>query len=135
MDLKIRCRKRRENSVAQKILAYNVCSKELEEKGMNYLVGHTDLANEVAVFMDTVRERIIQGVMRINLNEVSSSKVQCPPDEDTKEEKIAKAMVILKETSQNGFSNIRQVFIGSKEDLPSVYHIKKIWSKFVEKEI
>ena len=44
-------------------------------------------------------------------------------------------MVILKETSQNGFSNIRQVFIESKEDLPSVYHIKKLRPKFEEKEI
>ena len=68
--------------------------------------------------------------MRINLNKVSSSKLRRPPDEDTKEEKIAKAMVILKETSQNGFSNIRQVFIESKEDLPSIYHIKKLCPNF-----
>ena len=136
MDLSnSRCRKNRVNAAAQKILAYNVCSKELQEKGMNYLVGNTNLANDLAVFMDAVKERIIQGVMRINLNEVSSSELRRPLDEDTEEQKIAKAMVILKETSQNGFSNIRQVFIESKEDLPSVYHIKKLRPKFEEKEI
>ena len=76
MDLSnSRCRKNRVNAAAQKILAYNVCSKELQEKGMNYLVGNTNLANDLAVFMDAVKERIIQGVMRIKLKKVSSSKL------------------------------------------------------------
>ena len=108
---------------------------DLEEKGINYLVGNTNQANGVAVFMDTVKERIIQGVMRINLNKVSISKLWRPPDEDNKEDNIAKATVILKEASQNGISNIRQVFIDSKEDRPSIYHIKKLQPRFVEKEI
>ena len=73
-----------------------------------------------------MRERIIQGMMRINLNEVSNSKIRRPPDEDTEEKKIEKAMTILKETSQNGFSNIRQVFNESKEEhITSVYQIIK----------
>ena len=41
--------------------------------------------------------------MRTNLNKISSSEIQCPPNEDTEEDKIAKAMGILKETRQNEF--------------------------------
>ena len=50
-----------------------------------------------------MKERIIQGVMRINLNEVLNSEIPRLPNEETEEEKISKAMAILKETNQSEY--------------------------------
>ena len=59
---------------AQKILAYNICSKTLEKEGMDYFVRNESVAKDVVIFLDAVKERIIQGVTRINLMKFSTVK-------------------------------------------------------------
>ena len=47
---------------------------------MAYLENNKSLADDVEIFLDAVKERIIQGVLRINLNDVSCCEIPRPPE-------------------------------------------------------
>ena len=71
--------------------------------------------------------------MRINLNEVLDCEIPRPPNEETEEEKISKAMTILKETNQSGFSNIRKSLIDNHgKRIPSAHDLSNINLKINE---
>ena len=80
MNVTMRIRQNRANSFAQKVLAQVVCEKSLKENGMAYLENNKSLADDVEIFLDAVKERIIQGVLRINLNDVSCREIPRPPE-------------------------------------------------------
>ena len=46
----MRVRQNRVSGVAQKILAYNICSKTLDNEGMDYLVRNESVAKDVVMF-------------------------------------------------------------------------------------
>ena len=52
-------------------------------------------------FLDIIKVRIIQDVMKININQVSSYKIRRPPTEESGGENLSTTYTILKETSQN----------------------------------
>ena len=45
---------------------------------MTYLENNKSLADDVEIFLDAVKESIIQGVLRINLNNVSCREIPHP---------------------------------------------------------
>ena len=95
MSLSIRCRRNRVNEAAQTILAHNVCKESLKEKGMDYVQNNIALAEEVILFMDAVKERLVQGVMKINLNDVSSNAIPRTPVEESSDDKNLNALKIM----------------------------------------
>ena len=75
--------------------------KTLENEWIGYLIDNISLANDVSVFVDAIKVRIIQDVMKININQVSSYKIRRPPTEESGGENLSTTYTILKETSQN----------------------------------
>ena len=97
---------------------------------MDYLKNNISLAKDVSIYLDAIKLFLIQGVMRIDINDVYDCEIQLPPIiEVSKEKSQPLGGVIFGETSQNGFSRIRKKLIEieafSKEDLPSIYQITK----------
>ena len=102
--------------MAQTILSSNVQESTLKEKGMDYLVNNTSLASDVVIFLDAVKEKIIQGVMQINLNNVSNLAIPCPPEEEeSMEEKAMNGLEMTRTTTQNGYTALRKILIDKKK--------------------
>ena len=84
-----------------------------------------------------MKERIIQGVLRINLNDVSSCEIPRPPEITLdNEEDHSKALQYLKTNNQREYTHLRNLLIEhnliSKDTLPSYYHIQKLRPKVEE---
>ena len=116
ISLSNRIRRNRVNEMSQKILAANACKSTFKEKGMDYLVNNTSLASDVVIFLDAIKERIIQGVMQIKLNDVSNLAIPRPPEEEeSMEEKAKNGMVIMRSTTQSGYTALMKIFIEKKK--------------------
>ena len=125
-----RTRRNRVNDMAQAVIAANVCKSTLNEKGMDYLVNNKSLASDVVIFLDAVKERIIQGVMRINLNDVRNLTIpRLPEEEESAEEKAMNGLVIMNNTTKAGYTALRNILIEKNkydaESLPSCFKIFK----------
>ena len=125
------------NSFVQKVVAQVVCEKSLKENGMAYLVNNKSLANDADIFLDAVKERIIQGVLRINLNDVSCREIPRPPEIKLEtEEQHKKALRFLHMNNQRGYNHMRKLLIDydfiSKESLPTYYRIHTLRPKVEE---
>ena len=104
MSVGTRIRRNRVNEIAQTVLVTNVCKSTLKEKGMDYLVNNTSLACDVVIFLDAIKERIIQGIMQINLNDVSNMAIPRPlEEEESMEEKAMNGLEIMRVTNQTGY--------------------------------
>ena len=73
------------------------------------------MASDVVIFLDAVKERLIQGVMEINLNDVSNLAIPRPPEEEqSMEEKATNELVTMKSTTQRGYTVLRTILIEKK---------------------
>ena len=83
----------------------------------------------MSVYLDAIKVFLIQDVTRIHINEVSNCEIQCLLIEASEDEIRPLSSVILKETNQNGYSNIRKTLIEnkqcSKEAIPNIYQTTK----------
>ena len=136
-NLCMRIRQNRVNSFAQKVLAQVVCEKSLKENGMAYLENNKSLADDVEIFLDAVKERIIQGVLRINLNDVSCREIPRPPEINLEtEEQHKKALQFLYMNNQREYNHMRKLLIDndfiSANGLPTYYYIQKLRPKVEE---
>ena len=124
MSLYIRCRRNRVNEAAQKILTHNVCKESLKEKVIDYVQNNMALAEEVILFMDAVKDRQVQGVMRINLDDISSNAIPRPPVGESYDDN---ALKIMQFPNQSGYEKMRKHMIEQKlilpEHLPTCYMI------------
>ena len=79
---------------------------------MAYLENNKSLADDVEIFLDAVKERIIQGVLRINLNDVCCREIPRPPEIklDT-EEQHKKALQFLYMNNQREYNHMRKLLI------------------------
>ena len=137
MNVTVRIRQNQVNSFAQKVLAQVVCKKSLKENGMAYLENNKSLADDVEIFLDAVKERIIQGVLRINLNDVSCREIPRPPEINLeKEEQHKKALQFLYMNNQREYNHMRKLLIDndfiSANGLPTYYYIRKLRHKVEE---
>ena len=133
----MRIRQNRVNSFAQKVLAQVVCKKSLKENGMAYLENNKSLVDDVEIFLDAVKERIIQGVLRINLNDVSYREIPRPPPEKLDPEKEhKKALQFLYMDNQREYNHMRKLLIDndfiSADGFPTYYKIQKLRPKVEE---
>ena len=104
---------------------------------MAYLENNKSLADDVEMFLDAVKERIIQGVLRINLNDVSCREMPRPPEIKLKtEEQHKKALQFLYMNNQRGYNHMRKLLIDndfiSADGLPTYYNIQKLRPKVEE---
>ena len=136
MNVTMRIRQNRANSFAQKVLAQVVCEKSLKENGIAYLENNKSLADDVEIFLDAVKERIIQGVLRINLNDVSCREIPRPPEKLDPEKEHKKALQFLYMNNQRGYNHMRKLLIDydfiSEDGLPTYYNIQKLCPKVEE---
>ena len=93
-------------------------------------MNNKSLASDVVIFLDAVKERIIQGVMRINLNDVKNLTIPRPPEEEeSAEEKAMNGLVIMNNTTKAGYTALRKFLIENDkydaESLPSCFKICK----------
>ena len=121
-------------STAQHILASNICPKTLEKDGMDYFKKNLSLAKDVSVYLDAIKLFIIQDVMRININEVFNCEIPRPQIEASEEQSLPISSVLLNETSQNRYSNIRKTVFDtrqcSKENVTPIYQVTNKRPKF-----
>ena len=87
--------------------------------------------------MHAVKERIIQGVLRINLNEVSCREIPRLPEIKLEtEEQRKQALQFLHNNNQRGYNHMRKLLIDydfiSKDSLPTYYEIQKLRPKVEE---
>ena len=65
------------------------------------------------IFLDAVKERIIQGIMQINLNDVSNMAIPRPPEEEeSMEEKAMNGLEIMRVINRN--LSLRKILIEKK---------------------
>ena len=104
---------------------------------MAYLENSKSRADDVEIFLDAVKERIIEGVLRINLNDVSCCEILRPPEIKLDiEEEHKKALQFLYASNQRGYKHMRKLLVDydfiSEDGLPTYYNIQKLRPKVEE---
>ena len=115
MDFSIKRRRDREKLASQTIL--KICSSIDDAEHIHDL---KYVANDLVMFMDTIKEYLLQSVLKINLNDIMECNYHQPPED----EDMTTAVKILKSCTRIKYQHIMDSFTKrfnfSKASIPSV---------------
>ena len=132
MDLADRRRRDRIHLVSQIVLKlYNTIdiSKDIKEK--------RDFANNVVIFIDAIKDHLVQTVLKQDLNDLSECVYHRPPNDEG--EDLSAAISLLQTCRRNDYTtiadSIQAQFHVCKDKLPSFYQMTKQRPNFVETQL
>ena len=132
MDLSDRWRRDRIQLSSQVVLKFSNdidVLKGIKEK--------RDVANNVAIFVDTIKDHLVQIVLKQDLNDLSECVYHRPPNDEG--EDLSAAISLLRTCSRNDYTTIADSILSQFkvciDKLPSFYQMTKQRPTFVETQL
>ena len=96
-----------------------------------------DVANNVVIFIDAIKDHLVQTVLKQDLNDLSECVYHRPPDDEG--EDLSAAISLLQTCSRNDYTtiadSIQAQFDVCKDKLPSFYQMTKQRPNFAETQL